>query len=385
MKTIKETILIIIFIACSFLIMTSIVSADDTTDPVLNFTDPTPGHETSQTETNVSINVSITEENLDEVVYNWNGINYTMYNDSLVLMYNFDNVASLGEGSSHVFDISGHGHNGTTQNGASPTTDGKYDGAYTFDGSNDHITIGIVEFGQAFTVSTWIKPTAWGTDVDQYIHNVFSNEGSAESSTFAFRLGSQGQSSLRQRLAIAIYQGGSANDYESSSDLTLNIWQHLAVSWDGSNVRFYINGVLDRTQSASITMNDGANTFMVANSPQDNRPYAGLIDELFVYNTTLSNSEIYQLYASNLKKFNQTQWYLYVNQSKNATAGLDIGTYAYQAFAKDINNNVNSTEERTIQISGASPPVPELSTIILMGIGLMALIGYCGFVRKKKW
>jgi len=31
-----------------------------------------------------------------------------------------------------------------------------------------------------------------------------------------------------------------------------------------------------------------------------------------------------------------------------------------------------------------SPPVPELSTIILMGIGLMALIGYRGFVRKKK-
>jgi len=48
----------------------------------INFTLPTPASEIKQTETNVEINISITEEDINEVEYNWNGTNYTMYNDS---------------------------------------------------------------------------------------------------------------------------------------------------------------------------------------------------------------------------------------------------------------------------------------------------------------
>ena len=41
----------------------------------------------------------------------------------------------------------------------------------------------------------------------------------------------------------------------------------------------------------------------------------------------------------------------YVNQSKNSTAGLDYGTYTYQAFVSDTINNWNQTEQRTITIA----------------------------------
>lgn len=37
--------------------------------------------------------------NLNEVKWNWNGTNYTLMNNSLVLFMNFDNVSSLEENS----------------------------------------------------------------------------------------------------------------------------------------------------------------------------------------------------------------------------------------------------------------------------------------------
>jgi hypothetical protein len=53
---------------------------------------------------------------------------------------------------------------------------------------------------------------------------------------------------------------------------------------------------------------------------------------------------------SNLNKYDTDKWTLYVNQSKNSTAGLDDGVYTYQAHAKNIRSNWNQTEIRTITI-----------------------------------
>ena len=77
---------------------------------------------------------------LGEVVYNWNGTNYTYYNNSLVLMYNFDNVSALGESDSIVVDASKHGNNGNVNNGKVNTTDCAYGNCFAFDGDNDRIS-----------------------------------------------------------------------------------------------------------------------------------------------------------------------------------------------------------------------------------------------------
>ena len=43
-------------------------------------------------------NISITNaDDLNEFVWNWNNTNNSIYDDSLVLMMNFDNVSALGE------------------------------------------------------------------------------------------------------------------------------------------------------------------------------------------------------------------------------------------------------------------------------------------------
>jgi hypothetical protein len=69
-----------------------------------------------------------------------------------------------------------------------------------------------------------------------------------------------------------------------------------------------------------------------------------------IWNRSLTAAEIQQQYFMNLRKYNETQWYLYVNQSKNSTDGLDLGQYTYQTHASD-SYNWNSTETRYITIS----------------------------------
>jgi hypothetical protein len=87
------------------------------------------------------------------------------------------------------------------------------------------------------------------------------------------------------------------------------------------------------------------------------------MDELRIWNRVLSSSEIQQIYMSNLQKFNPTQWNLYLNQSKNATTGLDNGTYTYQVFVKDSLGNASQTEQRIITIGGPAAHPPSINYV----------------------
>jgi len=101
--------------------------------PLINFTLPTPESGSSTTNTSLEINVSIVESNLNSVIYNWNNINYTLYNDSLVLMYNFENLSALGENSTYIADLSKNSYNGTVSGStAFWNSSGKYGGSYQF-------------------------------------------------------------------------------------------------------------------------------------------------------------------------------------------------------------------------------------------------------------
>jgi hypothetical protein len=112
------------------------------TVPNINFISPTPANGTATTNTLAVINVSITNAaDLNTMKFNWNGTNYTMYNDSLILMMNFDNVSALGENGTYAVDASKRGNNGILYNGATWNATGRYGGAMRFDGVNDYVSV----------------------------------------------------------------------------------------------------------------------------------------------------------------------------------------------------------------------------------------------------
>ena len=113
-------------------------------DPIF-FVSPTPDDGEAITDSAVDINVMIVEPNLTDVTFDWNGSGYTLYDDSLVLMFNFDNVSALGEDYSVpcglVKDLSLAGNDGylsdplcSSQKVPVWIPNGRYGGAFDFTG-----------------------------------------------------------------------------------------------------------------------------------------------------------------------------------------------------------------------------------------------------------
>ncbi|MHA1988094.1 MAG: LamG domain-containing protein, partial [Promethearchaeota archaeon] len=327
-------------------IINNFIEFDYIVDPItlIEFVSPTLPNNTQTTNTSIEINVSIEGTNLSDVIYNWNGTNFTMYNDSLVLMMNFDNVSALGENDTLVVDVSGYGNNGTVV-GNITNSSGKFGRAMQFDGANDYIVVAdddTLDFGTAdFTISMWVKRDSTG---EAYLLNKYSTW-----------LGFRFEFDSIDRLQFSGANDSSWDiDATSSGTITDTNWHHIAVVGDKDTIiQLYIDGIADGSDNTNININltnDGTDEIIGGHwqKTPTASDFDGLMDELRILNRTLTAAEINQSYFSNLNKYDTDKWLLYVNQSKNATDELDYGTYTYQTFASDTLNNWNQTEERTV-------------------------------------
>lgn len=83
-------------------------------------------------------------------------------------------------------------------------------------------------------------------------------------------------------------------DYMSTSTLASNTWYFVCVTYNGSDLNFYVNGTLEATYlSASI----GFNSFdRIGSEGGSGAAFYGAIDELYVYNRAVTNTELVAWY-----------------------------------------------------------------------------------------
>jgi chitodextrinase len=197
----------------------------------------------------------------------------------LVAAYGFEE----GTGSS-ASDISANGNHGII-NGATWTT-GKFGKALLFNGAGSMVTINdsaSLDLTTAMTLEAWVYPTALSTSWSDIIYK--DPDG-------YFLMGTTPQ-------AQAPDFGGSfasANVY--GTKLPLNTWSHLAGSYDGTTMSFYLNGAIvsSRAQTGSVLVSAGS--LFIGGDTASGQYWTGRIDEVRIYNRALSASEI-QLDANN--------------------------------------------------------------------------------------
>jgi hypothetical protein len=326
--------------------------------PNISFISPTPPNETFQQQAYFEINVSINDSSLDNVTYDWNGTNFTLMNDSLVLMMNLDNISALGENDTHVFDLSGNGNNGTVTDAVVNTTGCPYGNCFTFDGNGDYINIGngasLNNFGDSMSVSAWIYLVGDGAS-DWHSIVVKEHWDVAPHEDDSFLLNLQYSTTRPQ---FGIYNASYNVTYAvAESGISLNKWYHIVGTYNSSRIAIYIDGIINDTGSpllgpiASSTID-----VAIGGTSAPSNFFNGSIDEVRIWNRSLTAEEVYQQYISNLNKYDTDKWLLYVNQSLNATDGLPDGTYTYQAYASnDDYGKQNQTGQRTITIDNAPP------------------------------
>ncbi len=313
--------------------------------PDIEFISPTPSNDTTISKANVEINVSIIDLNiLNEAKFNWNTTNYTLYDDSLVLMFNFDNLSALGENDTHTFDISKYGNNGTVD-GSVFTTSGKYGGAFQFDGVDDYINVSdddSLDFGTGnWTISLWMNAKPRAID-DPTIF--LAKQDVNEFHGYFFNLLASGQISIELD-AEPFFAG-----FLAEGKYDDNKYHHITLVRSGIDFILYIDAIQRGSATIDISSNFTNNgSLEIGSSTVNNAYFNGTLDEVRIYNTSFDLDGVRELFYANLNKVTESQWYLFVNQSN-----LTDGTYTYQGFASDISKNENSTEKRTITV--AVPP-----------------------------
>ena len=180
-------------------------------------------------------------------------------------------------------------NNGTLTNGVSYSDSNG--GSFVFDGINDYVDCGnptsLSSIGGTnnITVSGWVYYTSYGGGGQSY--SVITVKGNPwtwllenPSNTFRFR----------------ITAGGSDVSVADTSTHLLNTWYNVVGTYDGSNMRIYVNGVLKNTLAQSGTLATNAVTAKIGTFQGTNYNLTGRISNISVYNRTLAASEIQQNY-----------------------------------------------------------------------------------------
>ncbi len=78
----------------------------------------------------------------------------------------------------------------------------------------------------------------------------------------------------------------------STGGVTLGVWQHVAVIYDGANARFYVNGVEKGAPALTAVPSDSTELLRIGNRAANDRTFDGRIAELCFYDHALTATEI---------------------------------------------------------------------------------------------
>jgi len=152
----------------------------------------------------------------------------------------------------------------------------------------------------AGSIACWVKPSATAlTGAASQVFSKYISGPSYYNSIVTIGLYYNG-TSLVTGTAGKVYFGMSSTQYSSACSsntvLLADTWYHLVITFNGSAVMFYINGVLDNTFNCNWTLT-GTPTNMIICSGVS-YPFSGFMDEFSLWNVALSQNTITALYTS---------------------------------------------------------------------------------------
>ena len=156
-------------------------------------------------------------------------------------------------------------------------------GSMAFDGSGDRLTIPYTnDFldvgvnGQNFTIEAWIYPTNAMASTGQ----ILSKGGGAAS--WSTSNGAQYQWSINSSALSWQFNSGGSPITVNGGSVTLNSWQHVAVTFDGTTTRTFLNGVVQSTSTSTYTAPTTRNVQYIGMTQSSGftQEYFGNIDDL---------------------------------------------------------------------------------------------------------
>ena len=186
-------------------------------------------------------------------------------------------------------DSSTSANNGTLTNGPVPAL-GKLGQALNFDGTDDYVSVPSTSSLKPANISIcgWVKSNAYSALT---VLMGKQSGGGYGSYGLVFRTGPS-------RMTFTISKTGPQTEYfATSTNQQTGVWQHWCGTYDGTTQKLFLNGVLEDTQTPSITI-DQTDTYplTIGTYTSGLYPLSGSLDEVRVYNRALTEGEVTQLY-----------------------------------------------------------------------------------------
>ena len=225
-------------------------------------------------------------------------------------------------------------------------------------GSSQYVDLGsnFLFSGVAASFTFWIKPTTLGE------HNIFAKD--EYSGDIAIRLTSSDQ--------IRWYGKADSTDSQTSStSLSIENWYHIAMTFDGTTAKIYINGVEDKSDTkSSWAFNGGSINSQKAYLGRDTggNYLDSNLDEFAIFSKGLSASEVTKIY----------------NDGKPTDLSNESNLVAYYRFeetsgttATDLSSNSNNGTLSDAAMRRADAPYSQsfTDTTLLIDTGSRSVTG----------
>lgn len=175
--------------------------------------------------------------------------------------------------------------------------------AIKFDGIDDYVDFGnrsVLRFQSNFTIEAWINPAE-----ERGYPLAFMNLSENVKNGYGFGYKNGKLRFLIQPLSMPVEEWSEL----PGANLPLNEWSHVAASYDGKIVKFYLNGVL--TDSKTISTNVQSITWSalptglyagryMATTPSEASYFKGIIDDIRLWKTVRTPNEIANNYRAKL-------------------------------------------------------------------------------------
>lgn len=242
--------------------------------------------------------------------------------NSLVAYYPFDGDLEDTELTTH-YDWSAYNNNGIGVGDAYVNNiNCVYGDCAKFDDNADYIFLGnpsSLSLGGNFTISAWINA---GSETD---YQTIVSKGTASATrNYWFALYSNGY------LAIAFPNattGGTCN-LQDNTNLRNAGWQYVVGGFNGTHCYVYLNGIFQASDPAGNPTITNHNATIGWQALSQAREFNGSIDEVMIFNTSLTSAQILAIYNNQSARFLATGTQDIINQSY-----MGIFNYCYQEYA----------------------------------------------------
>uniref|UniRef100_UPI003A92F63D HYR domain-containing protein n=1 Tax=Bizionia sp. TaxID=1954480 RepID=UPI003A92F63D len=153
-----------------------------------------------------------------------------------------------------------------------------------FDGTDDSVNFGnVYNLSGSFSIEAWIKPSA----ISNSVKTIISKRDASNLST-----------GYDLRLVNGTVSFNANGSSITANGITASRWYHIAVTYNGTQYKLYVDGIDRNTRTGPIPSANNYNTLLGAMARSSNTPtnyYSGWMDELRIWNTSLSAAQIRQM------------------------------------------------------------------------------------------